>query len=189
MADQRSVDLVGGSAVYQGVSGRAAILTATVTLPGNTQYHAGDQVANSASAPVALAFANAAFAKGGGGRIVSAVCVDNVAQAAFPSFKLRLYSGSPTLANDHAAWAPSDADLAKIIPGGEIQFAGWATALAGAGSAGNAYAFGSVQTGLALNIPYRCGATSTTLYGDVQELGTYTPLYDQLTVRLGVIRD
>lgn len=189
MADGRTWDLVGGTAKYVGASGRATILTANLTLPTNTQYAANDQVAGATASPTAIAFANAAMTQGGGGRIVSAVIVDNVNQSAKPSFKLRLYSGSPTLLNDNAEWLPSDASLAMLIPGGEIRFTSWTVGGTGAGSAGNCYSMGSAQAGGELNIPYRCGVATTTLYGDLVEGATYTPLYDQLTIRLGVVRD
>jgi len=99
-----------------------ALVEATLTRPSDTTtYTAGDVVANSTSAPVVITFSNMAREAGLGGIIQGACCINNVAQTLKPDLELYLFDQSPTIQNDNAAWAPTDAHMKYCL--GMIRFA------------------------------------------------------------------
>lgn len=181
MADIRSWDEVEGH--YRGYSGRTFISKTTLTRPADTtQYAAGDQVADSTSAPTALNFGTCAVYNGGGGLLIDAVCKSNANQATKPNLRLYLYNGSPTLNNDNANWNPSHADIGNIVAMAE--FASWEVGGTAAGTAGNVFSLAQINKG------YRCASGQVNLWGCFVERGTYTPVSaEQLTISLKVAHD
>ncbi len=169
--------VLGRSAAF---SGKGFISEATLTRPADTtQYAAGDQVANSTSAPVALNFGTCATYNGGGGLLVDIVCIDRANQSTKPNLRLYLFNGSPTLNNDNANWNPSHADMNKVLAMAE--FSSWEVGGTAAGTAGNCFSFARV------NRKYRCAAGQQNLWGQVVERGTYTPVSGEvLTFRAKV---
>lgn len=170
--------VLGAGTAYGGtVGGNTAIATDSYVRAANaTQYAAGDQVAD--ATPSVLTFA-APRVSGGTGVIIHAVCVDSVNAATKPSLRLYLFSTSPTVVADNAAWTPSDADMAALI--GYVEFTSWEEGLAGA--AGNCASFASN-----LNIPF--DAVAASIYGLVVERGTYTPASGEtFTFKLGILQD
>lgn len=167
------------------VAGTTKRVIATMTRPTNTtQYAAGDQVADSTSAPTAITFEEVAPANGGSGMILDAVCIDSAyVAAALPNLRLYLFSGSPTPNNDNAAWAASDANALVLI--GKIEFSSWEVTNAGAGAAGNCASFKS-----GINLPFKCGSTVNDIYGLLVERSTYTPVSGEAwTINLGILQD
>jgi hypothetical protein len=133
----------------------------------------------------ALVFQNMAVGNGGGGIIVTASCSSSQNPATKANLSLYLYSGSPTMGNDNANWAPTFADLQMRVPAAEIEFSTWVVGGTAAGTAGNCFSY---QKGV--NLPYQCGTASRNIWGCVVERGTYTPLAsEQFTFSLGVIED
>jgi hypothetical protein len=189
-----SVDMVDSTAgamidtnkhALQVAAGPSTRVAATLTRPADTtQYAAGDQVANSTSAPVALTFAGVARHNGGSGLIVDAVCVDSANQVAKPNLRLYLFSALPTSQNDNAAWAPTDADMANLI--GYVEFYTWEVGNSASGADGNCASFATPTR----PIPFVCGATSDDIYGLVVERGTYTPVSaEAFKFSLGIAQD
>ena len=182
MADMRSYNEVTGT--YQGWSGRTFTSSATLTRPADTtQYAAGDQVADSTTAPTALNFGTCAVNNGGGGLLIDAIAIANANQSTKPNQRLYLFSGSPTLNNDNANWAPSDADFANIV--GMAEFTSWEVGGTTLGTAGNCFAQAKN-----INSGYTCAAAAANLWGCVVERGTYTPISGEAwTYKLRVSHD
>lgn len=157
---------------------------ASFTRPtGTTQYTAGDQVADSASAPTVITFSDVARTEGGTGWIVDALCIDSANQATKPNFRLYLFDTAPTPNNDNAAWAPSDAEMATLLA--EIDFATWIIGKADSGADGNCASFIAN-----IAVPFVCAKDSKDIYGLLVERSTYTPISaESWTFRLGVTQD
>lgn len=81
-----------------------AVVGVEVTRPADTTaYAAGDAVADSTSAPTALAFLAAARESGGGGYVTRArIVTDQKTNVA--AYRLWLFSASPTVVNDNAVF-------------------------------------------------------------------------------------
>lgn len=163
--------------------GWTVVVEDSYTRPATTtQYAAGDQVSDSASAPAALEFEAARF-EGGTGVILDALCISSANQATKPNLRLYLFDTEPTPNNDNAAWAPSDADMLNLI--GVVEFSAWEVGTSTAGAGGNC---ASLVKGL--NLAFKAVAGSQTIYGLLVERGTYTPVSAELlTVRMGVLQD
>jgi hypothetical protein len=83
-----------------------------LTRPGDTNaYHAGDVVVG------LLTFASVGRANAAGSYIINPRLISSVAPAATGSFKLWLFNAAPTVAAEHAAFAPSDAEMATTCIG------------------------------------------------------------------------
>lgn len=158
----------------------------TLTRPNDTTaYTAGDAVTDSTSAPTAIVFANCARANGAGGHITGVTMLDSANQATDGQFELWLFSGTsaPTATNDNAAFTPTDANLANCIGVFSLTtaFAGDATA----GAGGNLI-YQSEQG----SRPFRCGASTTSLWGLLVVRNAYTPVAQEVfTITLGISAD
>jgi hypothetical protein len=140
--------------------------TATNTRPADTNaYTANDAVTNSTSAPTTLTFTSCARANGMGGVITGAQLVINKANAVTAEFHLWLFSASPTMTNDNAAFAPSTGDSANVT-GSPIIFTG-----ADMSDGSNSRIYN------AINLPksFKCGGSTTSLFGELQTRTAYTP--------------
>lgn len=156
---------------------------ASYTRPADTTaYAAGDVVANSTSAATILSFTGFARAPGLGGVVQNAVLIDSVAAATKPWLELYLFDTAPTMQNDNAAWAPSDAELEKCL--GVIVFDGTATNAFKTTSNGGLVASGAVSLSM------QCASGSSTLYGILVARNAYVPASgEKFVVRLSVIQD
>lgn len=155
-------------------------IEASLTRPANTtQYAAGDQVADSASAPTPIEFVLAAQVPGGAGIILSALCISSANQGTKPDLELYIFDAEPTPSNDNAAWAPADTDVMNII--GAVEFDSWYVGKSDAGADGNTVAIEEVK------IPFRTESDSMSLWGLLVERATYTPVSGEtFTIRLGI---
>jgi hypothetical protein len=146
-------------------------LTAQYIRPADTAvYTSGDQVADSTSAATALAFALGRF-NGGGGVITGATIIDDSNPGTKPKFELWLFNGSatPTPNNDNVAIAWSDADVLNCI--GVIEFLDTEVRVGGA----NTICQGRVGSSHVFELPYRCAAGVSTIWGMLVVRSAYTP--------------
>ena len=131
-------------------------------------YSAGDAVGG------LLTFANAARASGDGGVIKDLLILDNAGQDA--ELELWLFNATFTAMADNAAWAPSEADLRKLVA--IVSTADGAWFAAGTPSAAR----------VECSQRYDCAATS--LFGQLVTRGTPTfAATDNITVVLGLLTD
>lgn len=131
-------------------------------------YSAGDAVGG------LLTFDNAALVAGDGGVIKSLIILDDAGQDA--QLELWLFKEAFTPMADNAAWAPSEADLRKLV--GIISTSDGAWFAAGTPSAAR----------VECSQVYTCTATS--LYGQLKTGGTPTfAATDDITVVLGLLQD
>lgn len=144
--------------------GYTTVPTASKTRPANaTAYAIGQVVAESTSAATVWTFTNCVRANGGTGTLLGVLLTDSAKQGTLPQFNLWLFNASPTVQNDAAAFAPSTADLAKVV----------AVVNLSSFTAGNA---NGVLQATELNRPFKCGASTTSLFGVLVAANAYTPV-------------
>ncbi|WP_119271439.1 hypothetical protein [Taklimakanibacter deserti] len=80
-----------------------------------TAYAVNDTVSDSTSAPTTFTISNAAKASGGSGLITDIVVVSNNDPATPLQGEIFIFDSSVTSPNDNAAFALSDADMAKLV--------------------------------------------------------------------------
>jgi hypothetical protein len=162
------------------VGGYSKIVTATLTRPNDTTaYAAGDQVADSTSAPTILTFSNCGRTSGGSGVIVGATLIDHSNQATAPDLELWIFNTTATPNNDNAAFAPSDNTADTCI--GVIHFT--ASYAGDSATSGNKF----YDAG-PFSIPYVC--TTTDLYGMLVVRNAYTPTAQEVwKVALRLLQD
>lgn len=153
------------------VGTNCAILTATLTLPIDTNlYLPNDAVAGSTTAPAILTFAGAARVNGGSGELIRAnLCTDLATCTAM--IRLHLFTTTVTLDNDNDPYRTLFTSVAARI--GWIDFPVLTTAGTGSTSAA------ALVTG---SMPYVCAAADTAIYGRVQTLNGWTPASAQQLV-------
>ena len=121
-----------------------------------------------------LTFANAARVSGGGGVLKDVIIIDDNGQDAI--MELWLFSESFTAMADNAPWAPSEADLRKLVAIVSTGDGAWRAA--GTPSANRIEA----------SQRYDCAATS--LFGQLVTRGTPTfAATDDVTVKIGCLVD
>ena len=134
---------------------------------------AGAYAANDAVGGL-LTFAGAALLEGRGGLIKDMLILDDAGQDA--ELELWLFNATFTAMADNDAWAPSEADLRKLV--GIISTAGGAYFAAGTPSAARVEA------------SQRYDLAGTSLFGQLVTRGTPTYVaIDDVTVIIGVIQD
>lgn len=144
-----------------------------------TTYTAGDVVANSTSAAVALVFSNAARSVGQGGVIQNARLIFSTAPATKLDSELYLFDTTPTMQNDNAAWAPSTSDLGKLV--GVIAFP---TASFKVGSSNGVI---EVQN---INLRFQCAVGGLNLFGILVARNAYVPASAEVfKMRLSIAQD
>lgn len=160
----------------------AATATTTITRPADTNaYVANDTWADSTSAPTTggFTFTSACRTSGGSGVILSVAVVSSVDPATLLQGEIWIFDSAVTAVNDNAAFALSDGDALKLIPGGVIPFTLSSTT---GGSGTNSY-----YTSGALNIGYTCSGSANLRYL-VKVKNAYTPASaEALTVRLNAV--
>lgn len=131
-------------------------------------YSAGDAVGG------LLTFANASRESGAGGVITDLLILDDAGQDA--EMELWLFSETFTAMSDNAAWAPSEADLRKLVA--IVSTADGVWFAAGTPSAAR----------VECSQRYDCAATS--LFGQLVTRGTPTfAATDNITVVMGLLQD
>lgn len=175
--------------IYTSVTAGAGLtvtVAATVTRPADTNaYAAGDAVTNSTSAPVAITFANAARAVGGGGLIVGATLIDSASVATKGSFELWVFQGAaaPGPDNDNAVFTPTDAELANLV--GVFPFTTAFIGDATVGAGGNA-----VYQGDVVNRAFKCDVSTASLFGLLVVRNAYVPVSaEAFTLALQIVQD
>lgn len=159
---------------------QVAFSTASFTRPANTTtYAAGQVVANATSAASVLTFTNCGLANGGVGFINSITITDIAVQTLKPAFQLWLFNTAPTTTiNDAQTWNPSATELNTYnVPGFPVLVSNPAY---GSSTGGNLTISG-------LNIPFKCGGSTTSLYGVLVILNAYVPVSSEaIQVTLGI---
>ena len=160
-------------------------ITATFTRPNDTTaYASGDQVSNSTSAPVAMTFTGCSRTELSSGLITSVMLMDETNQGTLGSFEVWLFDTIPTINNDNAAFAPSQANLTNLLPGGVVAMGTGLIANTSSNTTGSV-----IFQQRALSIPFRC-STTTNLYGCIVVRNAYTPIANEVfLIRLGIIQD
>jgi hypothetical protein len=171
------------------LTNRSYRTSAVVTRPNDTtQYAAGDVV--SAAVGAAITFADASRFPSGhigrGGTIVGATIVDSANQGTGADFRLYLFTSPPTVANDNAPFAPTDAQLNDCVAVLTLTAASHSFVVnTASGAAGNRIYELSAQAR-----PFYLPDASTSLYGVLTVTNAYTPVAQEtFTITLGIVRD
>lgn len=121
-----------------------------------------------------LTFANAALVSGGGGVVKNLLILDDAGQDA--ELELWLFKETFTAMSDNAAWAPSEADMRKLV--GIVTTANGAWFAAGTPSAA------------VVEASQRYDLVGTSLFGQLVTRGTPTfAATDDVTVIVGLLQD
>jgi len=166
------------------VLGVIRVIAANFTRPADTTtYAAADVVSDSTSAPTIITFPRAAREKGGGGIIQQAVLVTSANVSTKPDLELWLFDTAPAVVNDNAAFAPSDAELQRLV--GIIAFptSSFKAGTATSGAGGNAVC--DVQN---IGMPIVCTRTENALYGMLVVRNAYVPVSsERFDIKLKVL--
>ena len=151
----------------QPVSGHGESITQTPTVTAGA-YSAGDAVGG------LLTFANAALVSTGGGIIKQVLIIDDAGQDA--EMELWLFNATFTAMADNAPWAPSQADLRKLV--------GIVTTVDGSW-----FAAGTPSVARILDVG-RYDLAGTSLFGQLVARGTPTfAATDDVSVIIGILQD
>jgi hypothetical protein len=149
--------------------------TQTITRPADTTaYAAGDQVADSTSAPTVLTFTHMSRYPTARGSIKKVSILSSAYVATAPDFELWLFDTTMTPNNDNAAFAPTDAVVATrvaIIPV-NIAFVGNATA----GAGGNQV----LESDPEVEYHYRTAEGTNSLFGCLVVRNAYVPVSGEI---------
>jgi hypothetical protein len=161
----RSIPTGLNSIGYVGSFGNRISLSPTVS---TSAYTAGDAVGG------LLTFSSAARASGDGGVIKDVLIIDDAGQDA--EMELWLFNSTFTAMSDNAAWAPSEADLRKLV--------------AIISTSGGAW-FGAGTPSVArVECNQRYDLTATSMFGQLVTRGTPTfAATDDVTVIVGLLQD
>ncbi len=147
----------------------------SVTRPANTtQYAAGEVVGHETGDALE-------FFSESSGVIKAVVLIDSAAEATKPELDLFLFAAEPTVANDNAAFAPTDAQMKDLVA--VFSFVGTSGTNFKTGATGNG---AMQQTGF--EIAY--AAPERKLYGVLVARNAYTPVSAEVfTVKLTIQSD
>jgi hypothetical protein len=149
-----------------------AKITDTLTRPADTTaYAAGDMVADSTSAPTANVLAGAALANGRGGTIKAITLIDSANLATPGDFEIWFFNAAYTLANDNAAFAPTDAVAETVQAIVSLPGSGSIVGNAGADAAGN-----RVYQVKGIDKDFDCAAGNNDLWWALVVRNAYTPV-------------
>jgi hypothetical protein len=168
-AGSAEVSVAAGEAHIGQTGMKMASVSATITRPADTTaYAALDAVSDSTSAPAALTFASACRINAGSGTVVKArLMTDQSTNTA--SFRLHLFSASPTPVNDNAAYTLLWASRTSYL--GYVDFDPAATEGTGSDAA--------MSQNTDVRLPFVCGAAATSIYGLLETLSAFTPASGQ----------
>ena len=170
----------------QTVGGKVNISEATFTRENDTTtYAAGDVMAASTTAAVALVFESSAAYSGGSGIIQSVVLIDSAYQALGLAADLFLFNAEPaSFGNDNAAFTPTDAELQTLVGIVEFSATEWNGGNLTSGANGNAV---QLQT---VSIPFKCANLTSKLYGVLVARNAYVPIASSpFFIRLHILQD
>ena len=160
-------------------------LKCEVTRPANaTPYSALDAVGAATVTSTTNALASAARANGGTGSILRvAIKTDNLSWTNAVTMIVYDGDGPAAYINDHAAFDPKYVDAVDVVA--TIAFPAFSKDATGAAGS---YVKSTAE---ALNIPYKCGASVSSLYFQLfLPSGTPTPASEQkFYINMGVVRD
>ena len=149
------------------------ISNAGITISQTPTVTAGIYTANDAVGGL-LTFANAARVSGGGGVLKDVIIIDDNGQDAI--MELWLFDTTITAMADNAPWAPSEADLRKLVGIASTGDGAWRAA-------------GTPSSNL-IEVSQRYDCVATTLYGQLVTRGTPTfANTDDVTIRIGCLVD
>lgn len=159
---------------------KVVIVSDSLTRANNTTaYDVNDVISKTGTAGTMLYFPTGIFIDGGG-VITNATLVSSQNATTKLEADLLLFSEAITLAADNAAFAPTDANMEKLI--GVVSFTAAAGKAGNAGSAGAGNAF-CIVSGLSITVPAKT-------YGVLVARNAYEPIgTEKLTVNLGVIEN
>lgn len=142
-------------------------ISQTPTITGGA-YAANDAVGG------LLTFANAARVTGGGGVIKDVILLDDAGQDA--EVELWLFNATFTAMTDNAPWAPSEADLRKLVAIITTSDGAWFAA--------------GTPSAARIEVSQRYDLTGTSLFGQLVTRGTPTFVAtDDVTVIIGLLQD
>lgn len=145
------------------------LVSVEFTRPTNTTpYSIGDAVAAS---PAALfTFGDIAKAKGSVGHVIGAWLRKSTNVVTAASFRLHLFNATVTATTDNSPLAIAWADRAKYQ--GQLTFANMLATASIATSIGETI---DSVAGVAVPMPFVCGAAAVALYGLLEAAAAYTP--------------
>lgn len=150
-----------------GVDTKGISISQTPTVTAGA-YSANDAVGG------LLTFAGAAYSEGKGGVIKDVIILDDAGQDA--SMELWLFNATFTAMADNAAWAPSEADLRKLV--------------AVISSADGAWYAAGTPSACVVEASQRYDLTGTSMFGQLVTRGTPTfAATDDVTVIIGLFQD
>ena len=150
-----------------------AIASSGISISQTPTVTAGIYAANDAVGGL-LTFADAATAAGRGGIITSMIILDDAGQDA--ATELWLFNATFTAMADNAPWAPSEADLRKLV--------------AIIATSGGAYFAAGTPSAARVECAQRYDCVGTSLFGQLVTRGTPTYVAtDDVSVILGLTQD
>lgn len=170
-----------------------AIVTQSITRPGDTTAYAAGDVIGTAASQI-LDFTDAARGQvtqngvtvggpGGSGMLSTALLIDSANQATPPSLELWLFTAAPAAQIDNAPFAVTDAEMANLV--GIIPLAIARIGNVSAAAAGNL----AIQSDVA-TLAFKCAPSTTHLYGILVVRNAYTPVANEVfTVKLSALQD
>ena len=154
------------------------------TRPENTTAYAAGDVVSGATAAV-MKFSKCAGQGGQGGSVRSVMIISSADQTTKLDADLWLFDAAPAIADDNAAFAPTDAEILTVV--GVVSVVGTTAANTKVGlttGTGN-----QVFINDGLDIPFACAKTDAALYGILVARNAYTPVSAEVfRIKLGVIQ-
>lgn len=149
------------------------VTSSGITIAQTPTVTAGAYSANDAVGGL-LTFAGAALATGGGGVIKDVIFLDDAGQDA--ETELWLFNATFTAMSDNAAWAPSQADLRKLV--------------AIVSTTGSVWRAAGTPSACVVECAQRYDCVGTSLFGQLVTRGTPTEAAtDDITIIIGLLQD
>jgi hypothetical protein len=177
--------VLGASEAHIGeVGGRAIRVSGSFTRPADTTaYAAGDNMADSTSAPTVNTITGCVRIPGGSGIILGASLIDSANQATPGQFEAWVFDTAWTPDNDNAVFTPTDAECATLVAIVPLTTSYVGDATAGAG--GN-----RIYMSDPVNRGFVCAGGSTSLYWALVVRNAYTPVSAEVfTLRLSILQN
>lgn len=167
-----AVDATGAGDIPVTLDGEA-ITSSGTSISQTPTVTAGAYSANDAVGGL-LTFANAARTSGGGGVLKDVLILDDAGQDS--ALELWLFNATFTAMADNAAWAPSEADLRKLVAIVSTVDGAWFAA--------------GTPSAARIEVSQRYDLTGTSLFGQLVTRGTPTfAATDDVTVIIGLLQD
>jgi hypothetical protein len=152
----------------------------TLTRPNDTNaYAAGDAITTATSTASGYTFTNCARINQGCGTIIDAQLILSDPNAALPDFELYLFDTAPSIPNDNAAFAVSDAEMNKCVAKLNFYSSDY-----GDSSNNRVYHMANPPR------MFRCASASKDLYGVLKTLTAFTPVAQStFLAKLKIVQD